>query len=234
MKHGQIGVAVTHYNRFALTLQCLPQVLEDPRVVEIVISDDASTDGSYEALRSHFQDKAKVRIFRNEKNLDCYGNKAAAVRRAFQDWVVLFDSDNVLYRAYVDILFALPEWDPNTVYCPVFAQPHFDYRAFAGVTVDRTNLQKYLYQPSFQTALNTANYFFYRQTYLDVWDANAVPHTADSIYMAYLLLAAGKRLAFVPGLQYFHRVHDESHYKLNHHKTGKFAQTVEVLLKGLH
>jgi glycosyltransferase involved in cell wall biosynthesis len=233
MKPTEIAVALTHYNRFAFTLECLAQVVDDLRVGEIVISDDVSTDGSYDQLRAHFAPKSKVRIFRNEKNLDCYANKQAAVRRCFKDWVVLFDSDNILYRAYLDVLFSLPDWDENTVYCPVFAQPHFDYRAFAGLTVTRANLHQHLDRPSFQTALNTANYFFHRSAYLAVWNSTVNPHTADSIYMAYCLLDAGKSLAFVPGLQYFHRVHDKSHYKLNHHKTGSFVATTLKLLRGL-
>lgn len=228
-----VSIAITHYNRWQLLVECLHSVICEPRIAEVVIVDDASTDDSYARLHDFFDGVSKVKLFRNPANLDCYRNKAEAVRRCQGDWVILFDSDNVLQVGYLNTLFAIDPWDPDTVYCPDFAAPLFNYTAFSGLTITRKNLGQHLRRPHFQTALNTANYFFYRQTYLEVWDGTVEPHTADSIYQAYRLLAAGKKLAIVPGLRYFHRVHNGSHYKQNHHKTGQFAQRVEKLLTEL-
>lgn len=228
-----VSIAITHFNRFSLLVECLESVLCDPRIGEVVIVDDASTDDSYERIKEFFGDDPRVKLFRNDKNLDCYINKAIAVRHCKGEWVILFDSDNVMQIGYINTLFAIDPWDKDTVYCPDFAAPLFNYTAFSGLTITRQNVGQYLRRPHFQTALNTANYFFHRDTYLEVWDGNLDPHTADSIYQAYRLLAAGKKLAIVPGLRYFHRVHDGSHYKQNHHKTGNFARVVEKLLTDL-
>ena len=229
-----ISLALTHYNRFKLLLEAIREVQDHPAISEIVISDDASTDGSWERLLRHFRTNSKVKLFRNERNLDCYANKAKAVERATCDWVILFDSDNILPLAYLETLLnKIPIWCPNSAYLPVFASPHFDYRAFTGLIVTRQNVAQFMGQRGFTTALNTANYFFNRNEYLKVWDGSVNPHTADSIYQNYRWLKAGNTLVFVRDLTYFHRVHSQSHYKLNCRKTGTFAREIETKLRNM-
>lgn len=228
-----ITLALTHYNRFDFLLEAIKEVKDHSVISEIVISDDASTDGSYARLMSHFKGFDKVKLFKNGRNLDCYANKAKAVSLATNEWVILFDSDNVMPLSYLNSLLKIQKWDRRCAYLPTFAQPHFDYRAFAGLVVSRKDVARHLKRKNFTTALNTANYFFHRDEYLRVWDVTTNPHTADSIYMNYLWLAAGNSLAFVDGLTYFHRVHLGSHYKQNHKKTGAFAREVEEKLARL-
>lgn len=229
-----VSLVIPHFNRFDFLLECVQHVIGDPRVTEICISDDHSTDGSYEKLVEWAsKDRFKVNLFRNSKNQDCYRNKFMGVCAASSNWVILFDDDNIIGKDYIDTLFALPVWDEETVYCPEFAQPHFDYRAFSGLTVTRKNVASFMPRPHFATALNTANYFFYRPNWVKVWNGALDPHTADSIYQAYRLLQGGQKLYITPGLQYFHRVHEGSHYKRNVHKTGRFAREVEIYLKDL-
>lgn len=234
----QVSLALTHYNRFDLLLWCIEQVKDDPRIGEIVISDDCSTDGSYELLQKRFQQDHKVKLFQNETNLDCYANKRAAVERCSNEWVILFDSDNVLGKDYLDQLYSIEKWDSNVVYCPDYAMPHFNYTPWVG-TIRKENVASWMAMPtprgtsSFCTALNTANYFVSRADYLSVWDGSVNPHTADSIFQIYNWLRSGRSVQIVPWLRYFHRVHDGSHYKQNHKKTGSFAQEVEQKLRQL-
>lgn len=232
-----ISLVLTHHNRLQLLLESFAAVKEDPRIKEIVISDDCSDDGSWEKLQKRFNADPKVKLFRNERNLDCYRNKAKALERASQKWCILLDSDNVIDKNYVDTICKINRcgngWRKGEAYLPVFAQPHFNYTHFAGCVITAKNVSRYLDQPHFQTALNTANFFVHRDDYLAAFDPSVDPHTADSIYMNYRMLAQGSSLVFVNGLQYFHRVHDGSHYKKNVHKTGGFAKFVEAKLRAL-
>lgn len=270
-----VSLAITHFNRYELLLECVSKVIDDPRIGEIVISDDASTDGSYDRLMHHFLDNPKVRLFRNTQNLDCYANKRQAVERATLDWVILFDSDNVLPVSYLDILYSLPKWEEDVAYCPDFAEPCFDYQHLVGNVFHRSNVAEWISvsserasrlrkpnslpyprrsppartrfvplnprsrsvtsnRPSgLNTALNTCNYFIHRRGYLEVWDGSVDPHTADSIYQNFNWLKSGKKIVIVKGLRYFHRMHDDSHYKNNLHLTGGFAREVELKLKAL-
>lgn len=253
----RIALSVTHFNRLPLLLECLAYPLTDPRIGEITICDDASTDGSWEKMQL-LLNHPKVRLFRNVRNLDCYANKAQVLQHTALPWTILLDSDNVIDKTYLDTLYALPAWDPRTLYAPVFAQPLFDYRVFAGKTVSCQNVgqmsggqvvyatiphprtgrpilqgRRNKYGSLFLTALNTANYFVFRVDYLSVWDSKTEPYTADSIYQAYNWLKSGRQFYFVPGLYYQHRIHPGSHYKLNCHKTGNFRQQIEQKLTQL-
>lgn len=229
----KISITIPTYNRFALVKRAIAGVYDDPRIGEIVICDDASTDGSYQKLQEWVKDFPKIKLYRNEKNLDCYANKAQALGYSTWPWAILFDSDNVLGVDYLDRLYDIPDWDVNRAYLPVFAKPHFDYRQFEGVVVTSKNVRNYMDSPVFRCALNTANFFVCCDQYLRLWDSKAAPHTADSIFMNYRMLSAGKSLFFVPGLHYEHLVHADSHYKLNCHKTGGFITMVEKKLRAL-
>jgi len=232
--HPPISLAIPTWNRFEMVQRAVAQVLNDSRINEICITDDASSDGSYEKLKDWAAGQQKfIKVIQNSKNLDCYCNKAQVLRDTLGEWAILFDSDNVLPVSYLDALWALPHWDPMTSYLPVFARPHFDYRAFAGKLINRHNVAGFMNDPTFRCALNTANCFVHRLTYLKVWDPSVDPHTVDSMFMNYRLLEAGYRLQFVPGLEYDHEVHAQSHYKLNFQKTGSFAGVVETKLRAL-
>lgn len=206
-----VSLALTHYERYDMLLEAIAGVRDDPRLSEIVVADDHSTDGSFEKLL----DEPGLRIVRNSHNLDCYQNKAQAVRNARFPWVILFDSDNILGTEYLDAVEKL-EPDPATAYLPTFARPEFDYRPFAGETITRKTVGRFVDEPMFLTALNTANYLVHRDTYLDVWTPGINPVTADSIYMNLRWLATGGRLCFVAGMEYEHRIHEGSHFMRNH------------------
>ncbi len=228
-----LSLAVTHFNRFELLREAVKHVQNDPRLDEIVIVDDFSEPPHYQQILDEFWLKPRFKIHRNYVNVDCYINKKLAVEYSRGPWVILFDSDNILNPSYIDALIAAGPWERDTAYLPVFAEPEFDYREFEGQTVDRHNLYEFIDNETFRTALNTANYMFHRDEYLRVWDGRVVPHTSDSIYQNFRWLEAGNRLYFVPGMTYYHRLHDGSHFVQNDHKTGEFKKKTETLLRML-
>lgn len=234
MSNRKISLCIPTWNRVSMTVEAFKQVANDERIGEIVICDDCSDEFVFSQLQQLLAAYPKVKLFKNEVNIDCYQNKRQTIGFATLDWCIIFDSDNILSVDYIDRIFAIENWDANTVYCPVYAEPQFDYRAFAGVTVDKHTVGYYLEKPMFLTALNTMNFFVNRQSYIDVWDGKIDPVTSDSIYFNYCWLKNRKKIYFVPDLVYFHRVHPESHYKKNNHRTGAFADGVIELLKQLN
>lgn len=229
----KISFCVPTYQRYEMLLRCIAYPLVDDRVDEIIIVDDHSTDDSFKKLTIMLDRVRKVKLFRNSYNMDCYANKREALRNATNDWCILFDSDNVLGKDYIDKLYEQAVWDDNMAYLPSFAKPHFDYRAHEGLVYTKENVHRYMQHDKFRCALNTANYFVNRNTYLELWNEDVNPHTADSMYMNFRYLVAGKTLAIVPGLQYEHLVHEGSHYKNNCHKTGNIATDIENRLRNL-
>jgi glycosyltransferase involved in cell wall biosynthesis len=227
----EISIAIPTYCRAKMLHESFDRVIGDARIREVVVSDDFSQDGSFESNLSAFKNLPQVKIYRNKENVDCYANKRQAMEHVTSEWSILFDDDNILEPDYIDRIFNLGLWDPNTLYCPDWARPHFNYTTFAGQLITRRNVARFMTMNHFRTALNTCNYFVNRQSFLEVWDGSVNPHTADSLFQAYNWLKAGKRIMIVPGLRYFHRVHEGSHYKRNLKKTGTFAHEIEQKLR---
>lgn len=229
-----ISLCLTTYNRTDLLYESFRQLINDDRVSEIVIVDDASSDEVYHTIAWQTKSLPKVRLYRNENNLDCYRNKKRAVELAMNEWVIVADSDNTFTKEYVNALFSMDAWASKTVYQPSFAKPHFNFTAYEGLDIDKTNVAKYMGDSTFATMLNAMNYFVNRDEYLRVWDGSVDPVTSDSIFQNYNWLKEGNSIYVVPGLSYDHMVHEQSHYRLNFRRTERgFHESIVQKLKDL-
>lgn len=224
-----ITLAITTYKRPELTYQSFKKVLKDKRISEILIIDDCSPMTDYILLQEMCQDE-KVVIFRNEKNIGCYHNKRKAIDRSENEWVIILDSDNVIDSSYLDSV-AHFELQPDTIYAPEFARPHFDYRGFSDKTISKSNVSGMVDQPRFDCLINTCNYLVNRDEYLRVWKDHPEPWTADTLFMNYNWLESGNRIHVVEGMQYDHLVHGGSHYQEHVSKTGNLANELMNKLK---
>jgi glycosyltransferase involved in cell wall biosynthesis len=74
-----LGVVVPVFNEAATVATLLRAVLAQPLVQEVIVVDDASTDGTWEALQTMARADARVRVFRHDRNL----GKGAALRTGF-------------------------------------------------------------------------------------------------------------------------------------------------------
>lgn len=229
----KISIAIPTFERVDWTLRAFEQILYDDRVGEVILSDDFSDIDHYARLMDCVEGVDKVKLFRNERNVDCYINKKIAIELSCNPWCILADSDNVFGVDYLDRIYEIQQWELDTIYAPVFAAPNFDYREFSGVTVTKENVTSFMDRPIFQTALNTCNFFVNRNEYLRVWKGDIDPITADSIYFVYCWLESGRKIFFVPNLAYDHTVHPLSHYKQNAHRSGHLHMQIEQQLRNL-
>lgn len=233
MDKRKITLAITTWNRYNETLEAFINIANDNRVSEIVICDDNSDIEIFNQLERAVSFCPKVKLYRNLINYDCYCNKSHAVGLANNEWLIIFDSDNIMTTDYIDKLYAIEKWDDDTIYQPSWAQPNFDFRAYSGHTITKENVAQYLDLPMFSTLLNAMNYFVNRNKYLEVWQPLVNPHTADSILQNYNHLKSGGKINIVPELFYEHRVHEGSHYKKNVHLTGNLYEQIEQKLRQL-
>lgn len=202
-----IAIAIPTYEREDMTFGAFAEVYNDPRVDEIVIVDDAST--SMHGLLARAALYPKVRAFCNEKNLGCYQNKRRAVEQACTEWVVLFDSDNVMAVEYLQALWNVRPWNPDILYAPTYGRPMLDYRIYERMLCTQFNVAQFLDDRIFTMALNTGNFFVHRDSYLSVREYDDIdPLAADSLYFVSQWLASGKQVLFTPGLSYEHRIHE--------------------------
>lgn len=229
----QISVCIPVYKRTDLLFEAIQQVMNDDRIGEFVIVDDASPAHIYAELEGFFKGNPKVNLSRNERNYDCHRNKMEAVAKASNEYVILFDSDNILTTQYIDTIYA-QQWSPERILQPSFAMPHFDFREYSSLLVHKTNVAKYVHKSNFTTMLNAQNFFVNRDMYLDVWNDKVDPVTSDSIYFNYCWLEKGNSIYVTPGLEYEHRIHDGSHYQQNNKRTPQgFHNDILTKLKKL-
>lgn len=232
----KISLCIPTWNRFELLIDSFINVLHDDRIFEIVICDDASDNGSYEKIQDFVSGIKKVKLFRNSVNLDCYRNKNRVISFSDNntDGCILLDSDNIIGKDYLDKLYEITEWKVETIYTPSFAAPHFDFRAYEGLVITKSNVAEYIDKPMFEVMLNAANYFVHPLFYLEAWDGTVDPITSDSIFQCYNWLIEGFKINVVPGLTYQHRVHEGSHYRNNVNRTPNgFHESILNKLRNL-
>lgn len=231
-----LSLCITNHNRDQMLFESFEQVLDDDRVSEIVIVDDNSDEKYWSVVKKYCEDKPKIKLLRNDKNLGCYRNKREAIANAVNEFVIIFDSDNIMTKGYLDKIFDR-DWNENEILAPDYVVS-FNYRNFSGKTINKQNVRFYTRQHQFDCLINTMNYFVHRDNYLKVWDGSIEPWTADTIYQNYRWLDSGRSIHVLTGLEYNHRIqHEEkeegSHYVQHNRKTGNLFNTIKLKLKSM-
>jgi len=210
---GPISVGIPNYNRGSLIHRPLRNLLGDPRVGEIVIVDDGSGADEWAALQRNVRllDKdGKVRLHRRAENRGAMFTKMECVRRGSLEWMVILDSDNTLFRSYLDALYREPIWRPDTIYCASAAFPYFRFDALVGPEIDFDLAARLCREGTLRRVyiINDGNYFVHRDRYLGrLGQLDALTHdVADVMVANYLWLSLGGRLKVLPGATYFHRI----------------------------
>lgn len=226
----KISLCIPTWQRVDMTIEAFIEVYGDERISEIIIVDDASDLATFHQLKDICDKLDKVKLYRNVSNVDCYRNKKNAISFATNEWCVLLDSDNIIDRSYIDKIYEIEDWDVRTSYMPSFASPTFNYSDYSGLLISRKNVGEYIGMPLFDTMLNCFNFFINKTEYLMCFDPDINPHTADSIYFNYRWFDLGNVMYVVPNMQYYHRIHQQSHYINNNHKTGNlYNETLDLL-----
>lgn len=226
-----ISLCITTYNRYELTIESFREVLNDPRINEIVIVDDCSDTGTHCLLFNTLSRYEKVKLYRNCTNLGMSRNKARAIELASNDWCIILDSDNVIDRSYID---AIPtELDHRTIYAPAYARPQFDYRQYQNHTFTKYNTPGLIANPVVEMMLNTCNYLVNRDEYLAVYEHNPKMKGTDTIWFNYLWLKSSRAILVTKGMEYDHRVHAGSGFLADCEYNMKKAAEVKELIKGL-
>lgn len=202
------SLCITTYNRYDLLLESFAKVIDDERIGEVVIVDDCSTHDIREKLQLLPKLSPKIKVFFQAQNRGMSLNKAHAISFATNEWCIIFDSDNIIYPSYLD---AIPDnLEGDSIYCPSFAEPNFDYRAFEDLSFDANNAYILANSKMGECLLNTCNYLVNKDSYLNAYKENKEMKGSDTIWYNYLWLKIGGKLVVVSGMKYFHRTHSDS------------------------
>lgn len=87
-----VSIVVPNYNGEEILKKNLPKVLDVVEDAEVIVVDDASTDGSLKILDGF---KSKIKVIKNEKNLGFSSSINRGVKEAEEEMVVLLNTDVV-------------------------------------------------------------------------------------------------------------------------------------------
>jgi succinoglycan biosynthesis protein ExoO len=107
-----VSVVIAHYNGAAFIEDTLDSVRRQTIAgLEIIVSDDGSTDGSLPIIRRIAQEDPRIRLLEGYGNSGPAGarNRALAVARG--EWIAVVDADDLLHPRRFELLLAAGERD---------------------------------------------------------------------------------------------------------------------------
>jgi GT2 family glycosyltransferase len=112
----KLSIVIICWNDLKVIANCLKSIFEETRNIEfeVIVSDNGSTDGSLDYIRSHF---LNVRIVENKANLGFAKGNNAGIRVARGEYILILNPDTLILDR------ALEKW-------VIFADSHPEAGAF--------------------------------------------------------------------------------------------------------
>ena len=100
-----VSVLVTVFNREKYLRECINSILASTwRDFELLIVDDASTDGSWAIACEFAAADSRIRAHRNESNLGDYPNRNRAASLAQHEYLKFVDADDLIYPHTLEMM----------------------------------------------------------------------------------------------------------------------------------
>lgn len=136
----KIAVVILNWNGIDYLRQFLPAVIERSNIpdVEIIVADNASTDGSVEMMRVEFP---KVRILVLDQNYGFAGGYNKALQQVEAEYFILLNSDVEVAHDWLKPLVQYMDTHPETAACQPkilswYRKSHFEHAGASGGYID--------------------------------------------------------------------------------------------------
>ncbi|ADC69291.1 glycosyl transferase family 2 [Methanocaldococcus sp. FS406-22] len=107
-KNPLVSIVIPTHNRKKHVERLINSILENTyKNIEIIVVDDASTDGTYEYLKEKFGNLPNFKIVRNNKNLLVSGSRNRGIGLSKGELIFLVDDDNILDKKCIENLVKL-------------------------------------------------------------------------------------------------------------------------------
>ena len=111
------SVVITTYNRLTLLKRAIRSALTQTISCQIVVVDNASTDGTEPYMRELSADNERVVYVRNASNAQHAGAVNAGVEAASGEWIKLVDDDDYLAENWLEVMAKAVILRPTAVIC---------------------------------------------------------------------------------------------------------------------
>ena len=145
MINPKVSVLIPVYNRVGMISACVDSALsQDYPDLEVIISDNCSTDGTWELCYRSYRDHPKVKLLRNATNLGPVPNWLAAARAATSQYVKILFSDDLLLCGCIRALVAQLDADTGFAYSAALIGPSLEASkvAYAGRGLPKGSIQR--------------------------------------------------------------------------------------------
>lgn len=107
-----VSIIIVNYNTKELTRKCLKSVFENTEDInfEVIVSDNGSTDGSIEMIKSEYP---QVLLIENNSNLGFGAANNQGLKIAKGKYIFFLNSDTILLNNAVNLFFSYWENSPN-------------------------------------------------------------------------------------------------------------------------
>jgi N-acetylglucosaminyl-diphospho-decaprenol L-rhamnosyltransferase len=125
-----VSLVIPVYNQLDYTRQCLDSIARyTDQPYELIIVDNASTDGTQEYLRN-----VKATVITNQRNLGCAKAWNQGVRASHGDVVAILNNDIVVTQGWIEGLLRFMERAGHGIVSPAAREGHLNYDldAYAG------------------------------------------------------------------------------------------------------
>jgi len=114
-----VSIIILNYNGKSFINDCLLSVLKSvyPNF-EIIVLDNASTDGSWEYLKEKYGNNKKVRLIRSKKQLYFTGGNNFAAKKAKGEKLIFLNSDTIVDKNWLKELIAFAKNQPKSLVQP--------------------------------------------------------------------------------------------------------------------
>lgn len=102
MQNPLVSIVIPTHNRKKMLVRLIDSIFDNTyKNIEIIVIDDASSDGTFEYVKNTFK---KVKIFRNKKNLFTAGSRNEGFRKCKGQFVFFIDDDNELDKYTISMM----------------------------------------------------------------------------------------------------------------------------------
>lgn len=108
MTDSLVTIVIPVFNRMNLVCDAVDSAINQThKNCEVVVVDNASTDGTWEVLVKHYSANEKVRLYRNSENIGPVKNWVAGIMHAKGEYIKILFSDDILSSDCVEKLLSV-------------------------------------------------------------------------------------------------------------------------------
>ncbi|HUC79680.1 MAG TPA: glycosyltransferase family 2 protein [Flavisolibacter sp.] len=113
-----VSVLLTAWNREKYIGEAIEHVLAQTfSDFELIITDNASTDGTVDIIKKYAAKDSRIRYYVNEANLGDYPNRNRAASYARGKYIKYTDSDDIFYEHALQVMVSAIEKFPEAGFC---------------------------------------------------------------------------------------------------------------------